>query len=115
MAAVPISIRFDRRPEALVALVSGRLDSSAAQQFQDELTAALKTPSARLLLDLAEVAFIASAGLRVLLYVAKQQKAHDGTVELCAVAPDVLQVIRISGFDRFLPLHPTTGAALGFG
>ncbi len=112
---MPISVRFDRRPEALVALVSGRLDSAAAQGFQDELTAALKTPAPRLLLDLAEVAFVSSAGLRVFLYVAKQQKAHGGTVELCAATPEVLQVIRMSGFDRFLQVHATTAAALGFG
>lgn len=115
MAAVPISIRFDRRPEALVVLVAGRLDSAAGQGFQDELVAALENPAARLLLDLAEVAFVSSAGLRVFLYIAKQQKAHGGTVELCGASPDVLQVIRVAGFDRFLPLHPTTAAALGFG
>lgn len=98
-----------------MALVSGRLDSAAAPGFQDELTAALETPCARLLLDLAEVAFVSSAGLRVFLYIAKQQKARGGTVELCGANPEVLQVIRMSAFDRFLPLHATTAAALGFG
>lgn len=112
---MPISVRFDRRPGALVALVSGRLDSTAAQDFQEELVTALETPAARLLLDLAEVAFVSSAGLRVLLYISKQQKARGASVELCGASPEVLQVVRMSGFDRFLPLHPTAAAALGFG
>jgi hypothetical protein len=34
---------------------------------------------------------------------------------LCGASEDILKVIRVSGFDRFLPLHPSTAAALGFG
>ena len=82
----------------------GRLDATNAATVETELLALLGSGGGQLQLDLAGLDYISSAGLRVLLVVAKAAKAKGGKLSLRAPQPQVLEVIRISGFDRILPI-----------
>jgi stage II sporulation protein AA (anti-sigma F factor antagonist) len=55
----------------------------------------------RLVIDLGGVAYISSAGLRVLLLVAKRLKPPAGALVLCGLGPSVRTVLELAGF---LPL-----------
>lgn len=65
-----------------------------------------------MLVDLDEVRFLSSAGLRVLLRAAKVAKATNRAFALCALRPAVLEVFEISGFDRVLRTFATRDDAL---
>ena len=93
--------------------VRGELDIAVADQLVGRIEA-VRDSSARLaLVDLHEVTFMDSTGLRALL--AAQQVAEDGDFEVIVVrvpAP-VRDVIGITGAERMLRMAETAAAALG--
>jgi len=64
-------------------------------------------------LDLGEVDYISSAGLRVVLMLAKRQKQNAGKLVLCRLQPEVHEVVDISGFLSILTVVPDRATALG--
>jgi anti-anti-sigma factor len=66
----------------------------------------------RLVLDLAGVDYISSAGLRSLLVVAKKVQAANGCLVLCGLTPMVLNVMSISGFQQLLKIFVTEEEAV---
>ena len=94
-----------------VAALKGRLDAATASGAEAKLLAMLAT-SAKLVVDLAEVGYISSAGLRVLLLAAKQAKAGGGALTLAAPQAGVTEVLEISGFNKILTIHVAREAAV---
>lgn len=95
-----------------VVRVSGQLDSSTADAFSSRMIELAKAPTTRLVLDLEQVAYVSSAGLRVVLALFKQLKANGGALVLAAVHPRVQDILEIAGFTAILPVAPTTDAAI---
>jgi anti-anti-sigma factor len=96
---------------ARVACPAGRLDTASAPAIEPALLA-MVMPGARVVLDLAAVSYISSAGLRVLLKAAKQARGQGAGFALAAPQPAVREVLDISGFDRIIAIHPTRAAAV---
>jgi anti-anti-sigma factor len=96
----------------LVVGLTGRLDTTSAPAFDAQLEPVLAEPRPHILLDLAQVAYISSAGLRSILQLVKHASAHGGRVALCAAPPHIQEVIEISGFPTLLDLYPDRTSAL---
>ena len=81
-------------------VLSGRLDTVTAPQQEAEHEKIL-SDSAALVLDMANLEYISSAGLRVIL---KAQKAMNtkGTMKLIHVGESIMEVFDITGFSDFL-------------
>jgi anti-anti-sigma factor len=90
----------------------GRLDSATAPGFEREMIAATQAEVRRLLIDLANLAYVSSAGLRVLLLAAKRMRAAGGRIALCGLQPRVAEVFEISGFGAIVPVYPDRDSAL---
>lgn len=84
----------------------GRLDGSNAQTHERDLLALLVDEVHSVTIDLSGLDYISSAGLRVLLVTAKAAKAKGGKVVLLTPKPAILDVLKISGFDRILEVRP---------
>lgn len=97
-----------------VAVVSlkGRLDINTHGQLETELNALAGKGQTKVLIDVKDLDYISSAGLRVLLTAAKQFKKINGTIALAALAPTVRQVFEISGFATIFALYPSREEAL---
>ena len=65
-----------------------------------------------LILDFAGLDYISSAGLRMVLVVAKRLKQESGLLVLCGMQPHVREVFDISGFLAILNVEPTRSEAL---
>ena len=87
----------------LTVALEGRLDTLTAPQFESDLSACLDGISA-LVLDFAKVAYISSAGLRVLLSKHKKMLAAGGTLTISNAVPAVREVFDITGFSDILTL-----------
>lgn len=96
----------------LVVAISGRLDTASAPVFDAKLAPLLGQPRPRILLDLADVTYISSAGLRSILQLVKHTAAHKGRVGMFGAPPHIMEVIEISGFPALLDVHPDRTAAL---
>lgn len=84
-------------------LLTGSLDSQAAPRLRDAIERATATPVERLVLDMEELSYLSSAGLRCLLYA--QQRITDGArLVVAGAAPGVLESIRMTGLDQSLEL-----------
>ncbi len=84
-------------------VLSGRLDTVTAPQLEAELEKILSDSDA-LVLDMANLEYISSAGLRVIL---KAQKAMNtkGTMKLIHVGESIMEVFDITGFSDFLNIE----------
>ena len=84
-------------------VLSGRLDTVTAPQLEAELEKILSDSDA-LVLDMANLEYISSAGLRVIL---KAQKAMNtkGTMKLIHVGESIMEDFDITGFSDFLNIE----------
>lgn len=82
----------------LVAALKGRMDAVTAPEFDAWFNARMQAGENRLILDMAGLDYISSAGLRSLLAAAKQIKTTCGSVVLCGLSGTVAEVFKMSGF-----------------
>jgi anti-sigma B factor antagonist len=106
-----MDISENSRDGALVISASGRMDSSTAGALETVLPARVKDNKA-VVLSLADVAYVSSAGLRVLLIGAKAAKAAGHSLIITGVAPAVREVFDISGFTKIFTIEADVEAAL---
>ena len=88
--------------DVLVISLEGRLDSNTSPQFEQEIFKRLDEVAPRLVIDFTRLEYISSAGLRVILMVAKKIKADNGSFGLCCLSETVREVFQISGFLSIL-------------
>jgi len=98
--------------EVKVLAFEGRLDTQTSPDAQQQLTRLIEEGATKILVNLEKVDYISSAGLRVLLVVAKQLKATDGELRICSLNEVVKEVFDISGFDMILPISASESEAL---
>ncbi len=87
---------------AMTIQIIGRLDAVTALELDKELQATLSGVT-DLTIDLADLEYISSAGLRMLL---KTQKRMDrqGSMKICNIRENVREVLDMTGFSGFLTL-----------
>lgn len=83
--------------------ISGRLDTSTSPQLEEKLESILND-TGELVLDFAELAYISSAGLRVLLKAQKSMQAK-GSMKLINVNEEVMEIFEITGFADILTIE----------
>ena len=66
-----------------VALLSGRVDSSVADDVTAQLDRLVNAGATRLVVNLKEVSYISSAGLRSIIVAAKLTRSLNGDMRLC--------------------------------
>lgn len=91
--------------------ISGRLDSNTALTLEEALAAQAVRTHPALLLDLADVHYVSSAGLRVLLKAAKAARANKTKLALSGLTPQVMEVFEISGFSSIFQIFATSPEA----
>jgi anti-sigma B factor antagonist len=94
-----------------VFVLEGRIDTQGAVDLDLALQAAVSEGQHKMVLDMAEVRYICSAGLRTLADVFTKNREQDGDLKLVALNPRVLRVFRIIGFDKFFSVYDTLEAA----
>ena len=89
--------------------LAGRLDSVTAAEFDKQIAA---LPGSRIVLDLAKLEYISSAGLRSVLGAVKRATAAGGKLVLAAPIASVVEVFEISGFITLVTVHPDRAGAV---
>ena len=89
--------------KTLTLTLSGRLDAVTAGELEKVITSSLDGVT-ELIFDLADLSYIASAGLRTLLVAQKRMK-KQGDMRLRNVQDDVREVLDMTGFIDFLRIE----------
>lgn len=82
----------------MVAVLEGELDTAAAQQLEKDLQPLYQTDDRDIVFDCAQLDYIASSGLRILLSILKSARAKGHRVVLKDVNDDIRSVFRMTGF-----------------
>lgn len=98
-----MELSFEQMPGGItLAKLSGRLDLAGARQIDLPLTAHVASTDARVVIDLSEVSFLASLGIRSLMVPAKAARARGGEVVLLNPQPKVMDVLTLAGLTGVL-------------
>ena len=92
--------------------VKGSIDTLTSSSLADALSEHITSGCYRIVLDLAEVDYTSSAGLRVLLGIAKLTREKGGDLRLSSIQQNVLKVLSLSGFTSILKIFDTPDAAM---
>lgn len=107
-----MGINIEREGATVVAKIDGRLDGANAQEFQGDLTDAIEDSDRAVILDFADLSYISSAGLRVILITAKALKRQDAELAVCSLSDPIREVFEISGFDQIIPVRGNQADAI---
>ena len=112
--ADPFSVNEHEEAGVRVIAVAGELDIATAPKLCARLDASRTRSKPRLLVDLTEVDFCDSTGLRALLGAASEVRAHGGRFAIvCPPSGDVARLLEIVGAAEWMAIHsdPQSGLA----
>ena len=98
-----MTITKTQNGNAVKLALEGRLDTTTAPQLEAELKEAL-VGTEELEFDFAELQYISSAGLRVLLSAQKTMN-KQGKMKITNVCADIMEVFDITGFSGILTVE----------
>jgi anti-anti-sigma factor len=84
--------------------IEGEVDAHTASDFDTALNSLLEQGNSRLIVDFSRLSFISSAGLRVLLNAQQKADKLGGGMRLFGLCGPVLQVFKLTSFDRIIPI-----------
>lgn len=91
--------------------VNGEVDGSTAPALQERVLAVV-TPGNQVILDMTNVPFMSSAGLRVMLLVYRQLKDNGGKVVLVGLSENIRDTMNATGFLKFFSTAETLDSGL---
>ncbi len=94
--------------------VVGRIDGVNAQEFQENLDQKSESSndSQAIVLDLENLHYISSAGLRSILLIAKTLKSKQIKFAMCSLPDPIMEIIQITGFDKIIDIHESRSVAV---
>ena len=107
-----MNVTCEQRDGALWLYVSGRINILNAAQFEEDIENAMGDGDRPVILDLENLDYISSAGLYVVLKIAKITWKRDLPFALCGLSDVVHLIFKRVGFDKIMAIHPTRAAAL---
>ena len=110
-------MQIDTKSEgrATIVSLSGNIDSLGGPEASVFLLRAIENGNIRLVLDLAGVTFVSSAGIQMIVNTIKMARHAGGDVHLAAVPQGVRKVMELGGLlDAVDAFEDTTSAARAF-
>ena len=101
-----------KEKDALVISLKGRLDAVTTPVLEKDLTELIAGGEKFLVLDLGNLDYISSAGLRTILVVTKRLREKQGRLLLASLKSVVWEVFEISGFSSIIPIFESVDAAI---
>jgi len=91
--------------------LSGRMDNAGTQEIDLSFTALTATSKALIAVDLSEVSFLASIGIRTLVSSARAVANRGGAMALANPQPLVAETLMAAGIDSIIPIYTDMGEA----
>jgi stage II sporulation protein AA (anti-sigma F factor antagonist) len=107
-----MQISEERTAGVVVVAVAGRIDSTTSGTLDAHLAGLDGAGEHRVVVDLSGVDYISSAGLRVMLSLAKRTKLNQGALALCGLGESVRQVFSLAGFLPLFSVEPSRERAV---
>ncbi len=107
-------MKTDIRQEADVTVVAVRetIDALTAPELTRTLSSEMAEGRCKVVVDLTDVDFMSSAGLRTLLGGVKESRTHGGDLRIASVNPGIDKVLKMSGFNNIARVFPSSTEAV---
>lgn len=107
-----MDVTSQRTGGVLVVSVEGRVDGANARKFQKAVEIVIEDSDRAVVLDMENLSYISSAGLRSILLIAKGLQKRDSRFAVCSLQDAISEVFRIVGFDKIVTIHSSQGDAV---
>ena len=109
--------QFELQPEehesALVINVGGRVDGMNTREFHSDLKQEVRGfGGSAIVLDLSDLSYISSAGLRSVLLVAEELNRANIKLALCSLPASIMKIIQTTGFDSIIDVYVSRASAV---
>ena len=101
-----------RKEGVLVAAAGGRIDGVTSGAFEEQVMAEIGDGDKAVILDLENLTYISSAGMRVVLIVGKHLWKSDRQLVLCSLTERVAEIVEMMNFDKLFPICGSQAEAL---
>ena len=85
--------------------ISGRLDTTTAPVAKEKLDQDINQNCKKIILDLQDLEYISSAGLRILLMWTKKMNERQGEMVVKNINENIMEVLEVTGFDEILHIQ----------
>jgi anti-anti-sigma factor len=100
-----LEVTIERLESVVVLHAAGPVDSTTAASLQEPLLQAAESANGALQLDLAQVSYLSSAGMRVLLLAAKALQKRGERLRLLNVPQQIHSLLNLTGFTSFIDVN----------
>lgn len=109
-----MEIKEEKRGDIIIIAFNGRLDANTSPGVEERLMDILDQGERRLVIDFSNLTYISSAGLRVLVSLAKNIQKTEGKLALAALNKHIQEIFTIAGFTSIFSIHPSCDGAVAY-
>ncbi|HEY4691686.1 MAG TPA: STAS domain-containing protein [Anaerolineae bacterium] len=107
-----MNIRANQQGPITIVSIVGSLDALTAPEAATYLSAQIGKGNKHLVVDLGQVEFMSSAGLRAILAALKESRQQGGDLRIAGASANVEKVLKMSGFTSILKTFATSDEAV---
>ena len=100
-----LKVTLEHLESTVVLRAVGPVDSTTAASLQELLLRAVESSSGAVQLDLAQVSYLSSAGMRVFLLAAKALQKRGERLRLLNVPQQIHSLLNLAGFTSFIDVN----------
>lgn len=107
-----VNVSEEQKGDVIILHIKGRLDAISSPGTEKRVFECINNGWHKILLDFHNVDYLSSAGMRMLLATTKKLKTLSGKLVVCSVNVNVMDVLKMSGFDHVLDIETNELEAL---
>lgn len=100
-----MDVKINKEGSKTFVVLSGRLDTSNADQFQKDITPLMEDPNPDIEIDCTDMEYTSSQGLRLFLMLQKKVTSCGGSMVMVNMRPQVKDVFDITGFSNIIKIR----------
>jgi len=105
------SISNSHSGKVAIVTIAGRVDSASAPTMDAELEKAV-SENKKIVLDLKDVAYMSSAGVRALVKALRHSHKSHGSLKLARVSDPILEILHTTGMTELVHMYPSIEEAV---
>ena len=110
-----LNIDMDQIEGKIILRLDGRLDTNTSPVLEKKINSLVSDNHPNIILDFSKIDYLSSAGMRLLLSETKKLKAKKGNLVIFSLHDDVMEIIKMAGFERIINIAGREADALKFG
>jgi len=99
-----LEITDDEKNGIAILRLKGRLDATSVPALDLRLSEKVEEGNNKIVLDLRKLDYLSSAGMRLLLGYTKKLKNNGGTLNMFGPVKEILEIIKMGGFEQILQI-----------